>query len=386
MPLRLIGIDADTVAQTRPAIAAAESAMAAAWLTSPRPLTQVVQAKHIVTMNALRLTEKILTGKPSAPVPTPNIVLEPAWCTLMDYHVLFVTVADARTNQLLGAAHTTVARAQWAQGNGLGGRLATLARSALAQAAQKGAAPATDALHVGLDLARNTTRADEGSSLCLTLLLEEQLARDFTVARALGTDILATARDQLGQASELRRPTRRLVLNWKNPIDAGKKDPKRTLPVALDLEATRVESVLGQHIPEPVHKSRWTFSAGSGNQLGFVIDPGFRKLLDAERETLKLADAPQVAKIDRAWVYLDRGRAWGLKMNDRMITQGPNGEPIKGHVVRFFGPELKIVSPRGYPVREGAILYIRKNQRQAKLGQPFQFDPKPFPTPWPPVP
>jgi hypothetical protein len=386
MPVRLIGIDSTDAAAARPAITAAERALPAAWLSNPQPLTALVQQKHPVTMNAQRLTDKIQTGQPTSGVGTEPLVLEPAWCSLMDRHVLFVTVANARTNQLLAAAHTAIPRAQWAQtaqGNALAARFTSLARTALGKV--RPAAEPADALHVGIDLKRNVTRADEGSSLCLSMLLEEQLAKDYTVARALGTDMLATARDQLGLPAELRRPTRRFVINWQNLPETGT-TAKRNLPAQLDLEVARAESVLGQHIPEPPYKSRWTFSPGGDGQIGFVVDSGFRKLLDGERDTLKLADLPEIAKVDRAWVYLDRGRAWGMKMNDRMIGQGPGGEPIKGHVVRFFGPELKILSPRGYPIREGAILYIRKNQRLAKLGQTFQFDPKTFPAPWPPAP
>ncbi|MEN9834775.1 MAG: hypothetical protein RL011_968, partial [Pseudomonadota bacterium] len=106
-------------------------------------------------------------------------------------------------------------------------------------------------------------------------------------------------------------------------------------------------------------------------------------LLKAEEKTLQLSDWPQVVKRDRAWVYLDRGRAWGLKMNDRLLAE-VDGETVKGHVVHFFGPEAKLKSPRGFPVEEGAVLYIRLHQKLPRVGTTFKFDPRTFPTKYPP--
>jgi hypothetical protein len=56
---------------------------------------------------------------------------------------------------------------------------------------------------------------------------------------------------------------------------------------------------------------------------------------------------------------------------------------VKGHVVRFFGPEQKLTSPRGFPIEEGAILYIRKGQKLPMTGLEFKFDPREFPTEYP---
>jgi hypothetical protein len=70
-------------------------------------------------------------------------------------------------------------------------------------------------------------------------------------------------------------------------------------------------------------------------------------------------------------------------MNDRLVA-GSGADEIKGHVVRFFGPEENLKSPRGFPIHEGAILYIRKNQKAPKIGTEFRMDPRTFPTPWPP--
>jgi hypothetical protein len=71
-------------------------------------------------------------------------------------------------------------------------------------------------------------------------------------------------------------------------------------------------------------------------------------------------------------------------MNDRLYLD--DGQRlIKGHVVGFYGSGLGLTSPRGFPIHEGAILFIRTGQKKVKLGDGFRFDPTQYPTPWPPV-
>lgn len=394
MPWRLVGIDTLARAEARDALAQSLGAMRASWLAGSQSLTTYLAGRRPLTINRQRLTDQIASGTPSARLPSPQVTVEPTWCSLMNHYVFVVTVADTQLNTLLGSGHVAIPRDRWdALGPGRGAFLtAELTRAtqrALAAATTKGAAPATDALHVGLSLARSLSRADEGFSACVGLLLEEKLAPEFTVARALGTDLLATVRDAFGQKAALRRPTRGLVLHWSKPPEstlantANPKGPSRVLPVTMKLVANVAETVFGKHVPV-THASQWTFAAAA-NQIEFTVDPGLRKLLSDERATLMLADWPQVARVDRAWVYLDRGRAWGLKMNDRVVAE-VDGEPVKGHVVRFFGPEAGLTSPRGHPIREGAIVYVRKNQRMARPGLEFRFDPREYPTPYPMTP
>jgi hypothetical protein len=52
--------------------------------------------------------------------------------------------------------------------------------------------------------------------------------------------------------------------------------------------------------------------------------------------------------------------------------------------VQYFGPELKLTSARGFPIQEGAVVYVRKNRSKARSGMVFQFDPATYPSPWPP--
>jgi hypothetical protein len=399
-PWRTPGIDLAERSKARRALDAAFKALAAAWLKAPKPLPEIIGSPRPMTLNTLRGGKGILAGDLNSPVDdeTP-LALEPTWCRVYDRQVLMVTVANAKTNELLAAAHTTVTKSNWdtqrdADGLGslLSSQMSALAREALAEAQKKLSQGApTDALHVGLSLEQNASRVDEGSSLCLSALLEETLARSpqstgrvggFTVARALGLDQLALIRNMLGQdPPTLTRPTRALVIGWHRTRD--KAASKTTLPLTFDLTSRPLESVFAHSIPEARSKDAVTARIDGTNR---VVLEGLTRLSDfliQEQKSLLLADGPQVARINRAWVYLDRGRAWGLKMNDRLLA-GSGPDEIKGHVVRFFGPEENLKSPRGFPIHEGAILYIRKNQKAPKIGMEFRMDPRLFPTPWPP--
>jgi hypothetical protein len=179
----------------------------------------------------------------------------------------------------------------------------------------------------------------------------------------------------------LTRPTRALVLGWQ--LVRSKAPTKKTFPLTMELTTRPLESVFAHSIPGGRSKDTVTVSIEGSNRVAIDGITKLSNFLSSERKSLLLADGPQAARINRAWVYLDRGRAWGLKMNDRMVA-GSGGEEIKGHVVRFFGPEENLKSPRGFPIHEGAILYIRKNQKAPKVGTEFRMDPRTFPTPWPP--
>jgi hypothetical protein len=334
------------------------------------------------------------------PLPRP-VIVEPTWCGVMNRYILVVTVADASSNELLGSAHRSTNREAWdelARTQGLtpmiNGQITTLVQEALQGARTRmKAPPARDALHLGLTLELNTTRQDEGSSLCLNMLLEEALLRPsgpeergFTIARGLGLDRLALVRNALGlPPPPLKRPTRTLVIGWQSPSKSPPAtETERRLPRLFRLNVRPVETVFGQSIKDGLLTEEIRLTPAADGTIRTELGPKLRSFVEGERQSLLLSDWPRVAKVDRAWAYLDRGRAWGLKVNDRMIA-GSGENAVKGHVVRFFGPEAGLKSPRGFPIREGAILYLRKNQRDIQVGQEFRMDPRTFPTPWPPT-
>ena len=386
MPWRLLNIDSEEAARTRPALTASAKSLASSWLTAPEPVTKLL-TRIKPTRNNQRITDQILAGQPKSSIGTPSITVEPSWCSIMNRHLFFVTVTDSKLNTVLGSAHTAINRRDWAKlktkqqmTDFLTGKLQDLTTGAISKATAKPKL-STDALHVGLSLGKEVTRVDEGSSWCLNQLVEEKLAPDFTVARSLGHDHLGLLRDLLGQPAALRRPTRILVGNWTHE---DTEEFKPAVPVKFTFKAALLDSVYGKHIHDD-YMGEWLGRDGPESTID-LTGPGFDSLtvlLRDEAKTLQLSDLPQVVKRDRAWVYLDRGRAWGLKMNDRLVAE-VDGEIVKGHVVHFYGPEAKLKSPRGFPVEEGAVLFIRLNQKLPRTGTTFKFDPRTFPTKYPP--
>lgn len=390
MPWRMLAVDPARVAPQRQVLTTSLRSLVDAIIDTPKPLTTLAAEPSAVPLNTRRLSEQIWTGalkdNPGQLVP---LAIEATWSTILDQDVITVTVADAARNVLLGSAHTAIARSQIDQGGMAGflsGKLNNLAQTALAQArAHPQADPnfvASDALHLGISLGQQITRQDVGSSHALSLLLEEGLAPNYTVVRALGSDRLATIAGVLERPDTLRRPTRMLVSRWQGNFNSSR-NPK--LPTKLRLSATIAESVHGEQLPDR-HQSEWDISIKADGQIAAPLAPDLLALLDREKKSLLLQDLPQAVKVDRAWVYVDRGRAWGLKIGDRLLARlGPNPDDIvKGHIVQYFGPELKLQSQRGFAIQEGSIVFIRKNQSKTRPGMLFEFDPKTFPAAWPP--
>jgi hypothetical protein len=170
--------------------------------------------------------------------------------------------------------------------------------------------------------------------------------------------------DQLKILKQLKRPIQttgkatRILLGYWDHSDTIEK-------VAM------VQGIFGETLGDPLRVQWRDFSS---------LDTQLKGILDQEKKLLTHNSPAKVIKIRGAWAYLDKGRSWGLLMEDRLIS--PKSQ---GHIVGFFGPEEKMVHlDQKTPVYEGAILYIRKGQRQVALGDDFIYDIKEFPTPWPP--
>jgi hypothetical protein len=382
-PWRIVGIDRSEQAKAKNALTKAQTTLVNAAGQNPQTLTTLANAAgKTVTINMKKISDKITSVTSTSQFPFP-VIIEPVWCTVADQHVLLVTIARTDNNELLGSAHSTIPGGNLKSSLQSGGDLFTplmnnLLAKAQAAAQVRAAQPKVDALHVGLSTVLPEHRRDTGSGQCLNYLAEEKLAKDYTVARSEGADRLVSLRSIFDLEAKMRRPTRIFTMQWEQP-DTFK--PQLKMPLSMKLKTQVAESVFGHSTPRR-YAGVVPISATPDRTININLPAEFNALFSEEKSTLLLAEWPQVAKIYGAWVYLDRGRAWGLKMNDRMVAM-VDGKPVKGHVVRFFGPEQKLTSPRGFPVEEGAILYIRKGQKLPTTGLEFQFDPRQFPTTYP---
>jgi hypothetical protein len=230
----------------------------------------------------------------------------------------------------------------------------------------------TNNLKIKLTTKRGGIRKYNSSNYCLSHLLAASLAKDFKVVTTVGYENYSLLRrSKLLPPSRPMRATRELIVDWKQQTNG-----------AMEYTIENAEAVFGQSIND---KMIGTIDYTQRTRaLDIASRESLFKYLEQEQSALNLIEKPMIAKTYKAWSYVDKGRAWGLKIGDRLTTRGKNGEPIKGHVVGYFGPEHKITSPRGYPVHEGAIIYVRKGQSMAIKGQIFDWDTKKFPTPWPP--
>jgi hypothetical protein len=196
----------------------------------------------------------------------------------------------------------------------------------------------------------------------------------FTILNPFASDLIVAVHRLFGVKSALRRANRLVFIKI-----AYEKSPYAfTLPIKLNMTVQATEAVFGKSLTtswtEPL-----TVGVKADNTMELSHSTKLSELLRVEKLALKRDDLPTVVKIRGAWAYVDKGRAWGLQMNDRLVSPGP--EPaVKGHVVGYFGPEMKLKSPRGYDISEGAIVFIRKGQKVVKEGDVFSYDQKKVPS------
>ncbi|MBF0442168.1 MAG: hypothetical protein HQK54_09700 [Oligoflexales bacterium] len=334
-----------------------------------------------LTLNEKRKSQNIMVGTMRNSTSQESLTFQPVICSVANLMVLAMEVAGSETNTLLAVAHTTVERSVWID---LDDRvrlsevvvpaMEKVLGEVMERVRERGGRP-QGSLHAGLSLIKETTRKDNGSSHCLNMLLSGKLASEYVVNRELGNDGLSHIRTILGIDRKMTRASRRVIVNWDI---VGKK----SFPLNMSMRMRFSESVLGGKIPpDEIAES---FAIGGGQRIDIPVSPRLKKFLDQEEGALRQNDKPMIARIYKAWVYLDRGRAYGLNMSDRLYLKLSGDQVIKGHIVGYYGPGLGIKSPRGFPVNEGAIMFVRTGQNLVKVGQEFEFDPTRYPTSWPP--
>ncbi len=390
MPWRIFAIDSEVAAHAKSDLRAERQKLAATWLSQPQTLADYLGDNMKQPIMRRQMSQQIMVGQHQASNNTTrSLLIEPIWCSVGDQYVVALTAADLKLDHYLAIAHRRIQRAPWndrRQPDDLRAGLAAMMLELSTELASKLANPtdterSPETLRVGLRLGQETTRHDIGSSLCLNLLLAETLYPTTRIIHTLGNEALTHLRDQLAPTQRPLRSSRNIILAWQHQAGPQPRQPLR-LPFTYQLQLRFNESVFGSPLGSQQLQAAVQIAA-TDKQLRLTPPPTIHDFLTRQSQALAPQDLPQVAKIRGAWVYLDRGRAWGLNMNDRLISNDGNG-PIYGHVVGFYGPDLKIKSPRGFAVDEGAIVFIRKGQRLTAAGQNFAFDPQTYPTPWPP--
>jgi|GEM_PF-1889752 len=306
----------------------------------------------------------------------------PTWCTIASSHVIILQAIDLQSGMVVKSTHAHTARElsspkavkDWNWINRLTAQVAEQMRSI--DIPSSSGSQARFAVHT----LQETSRRNGFDAACLNLLAVEEISRRRTLVTTSALEDLHLARRRLQISSPWKRFNRTLQLGWFleqksiSPASAAQ-------PLKLEIMAQLSEGVFGTRSQADLLKTIDLDLRASELKLGVL--PLLEPLLAAEDASLRRAEQPQISRIYGAWAYVDRGRAWGLRMNDRLELADASGT-VKGHVVGFYGSAMNIKSPRGFPVSEGAIVFIRKGQKEIKIGQELMFDQTKYPTPWPP--
>lgn len=370
LPWNVLGVDNEFTGRQRQWLDQTWQSLADAVLLDPQSYRVYANPP---SLNSQKLAQRILVGN-AAQAEWRQKAVVPLVCGLGEYLDIFLLLSDFGNDQLTGIVK--VGPVAWTKPSDqmptlpVANLLAELKRSAnlTPKPYQQ------SALQLDIRSAKPWTRADRGDQRCLDIRLAQRTYQSWPTLTLVGREELSHIRQMVKFApAKVLRPSRVLLTEWRRG---------ESIEAPFILRATLSEGVFGQQL----QGIGPTSGPASLDRDGWLSGPGVENVtqqLNDQAQSLQLKDLPKVAKVYGAWVYLDKGRAFGLKMNDRLVVAGQESE-IKGHVVGFYGPNHKFVSPNGYPIQEGAIVYIRLGQAKTKVGQSLTFDQRQFPTPWPP--
>jgi hypothetical protein len=381
LPWSTPGIDARMRSAAAPVLEAAFADLKSQWLGIGAKNLDQLAGNLSRTSNAARYSGKIAVSNKDASDTAQFI--QPVWCKIGDHHVIALQQGDSLSGLLTQSFHQAE-RTDATLGLGDAGRFDWI-RSLSARNFQEvsrqnaGITAGGRAVKLGLELLNTSTRLDRGSNHCLNMILAESLIALHRVQFALGLEPLIHLRWQRGISQPLQRANRTVAVAWYPEI--AKLKSQLNLPAKFKANFEYTEAVFASPISQELNIE---YNIGvNQSRITLQPHPGLSQFIRQQEQALADRDKPQISHIYGAWVYLDKGRAYGLKINDRLVTQNGN-ETIKGHVVGFFGSGVGINSPRGYKIDEGAIVFIRKGQNQVKLGLEFDYDQTSYPTDYPP--
>jgi hypothetical protein len=340
----------------------------------------------------------------------PYVAVYPIWSRIQSRDVMALLTTNSLTNEMIALSHvvlkdgtmplTAVTRSPkkpLLQANaGTESKLTAVINQLWSQQQQQleskktSLVPAQFDLAIGVSEINGSDRSDEVDRILLSSIMLEQCCSQFARINAIGTEQLMALQSAFGLKDTLRRPNRQLTVSWIYPQQNIKSPSLKILPIHLQLSIRSSDAVFAKTLPWQINekvvidvKKPDDPQQQGPEQIVVAITKQLPEKLSIEFASLKRSEAPTIAKIYGAWAYLDKGRAWGLRMNDRLVI-ADGTDTVKGHIVGYFGPEAGLKSPRGYPIHEGAIMFVRKGQAKTALGQEMTYDKMLVPTKWPP--
>lgn len=393
LPWKVINYSQTFVIENKNAFEIANNSWRQEWLRQESPLLSdpQISGNQQLSLNLRQRLENISYGDGANPdLGKTALTAQPIICPLGDHTLIAVSFINSQQEYLISLGHSIIPTKALlrAQSPDEQPQLAQLLSEMLVEAGKRAAEnaqaqrPLQDALQINFRNARKITRQDYGSALCLNLLISESLAKDgYQLIPSIGLEDLKSIKRAYRYTQKNLRATRSFKMEWSFPMEPY--PAKTSFPLNLLLKIGYAEAVFASSINTKLTETLTIrFSIAPNRLVTHQVPKQLLEVLAQEEQALQYQDKPQISAINRAWVYVDRGRGWGLKMSDRLVVGNDN--QIKGHVVGFFGPELGLRSPRGYPIHEGAIIFIRKGQAEVRIGQEFDYDQQTYPSPWPP--
>lgn len=384
LPWQTLNIDHDQLAKAAKGLAISQRELAEMSATNIIPLSEVARPSAALDLNSERVFTRILSGglKDPSLFTKPLVAITPVWASAQSRQILMLIVSTSDGNIILGSSHRVVSAEAWRNNITRGTTpnvFSPMVRGMWEEISAKSLRVPNPDLAVGLSVGAVSFTKNEMERNALNLLLASEHLAGFTIVNPLGAEILAGVHRSWNAGGVLRKPNRILTMTWlyKKPASRMNAGP---LELSLDIKAA--DGVFAQSLPWSVNETA-VLDINNDNQLKIGITQKLREHLDAEQKSLARAENPLAVKKHGAWLYLDKGRAWGLRMNDRLVISD-GSQTVKGHIVGYFGPEMQLKSPRGWPINEGAILFVRKGQATSQVGQEFIYDKMMVPTPWPP--
>lgn len=379
LPWQSPGVDPDSLRLTKKARDLVTQKLKETFAPNAQPLNQVIDKQKI----PLALTDdlqQVFAHEESSQ--ETSLAFIPIWTHFHDHEFLALLVIDAHSNSVRNLAHKLIPRDQLMtayKNKSVESIFTPEFLSFVASVKSDTKQTTTDDLALFFREQASAKRPNEIDRMTLNLLLGYKLAtqadpKPFVLINPFATELLATIHRIHGLSKNMRKPNRIIFTQ----ITYEDRAQMLKLPVKLSTGFTMTEGVFGKTIT-PSWREQLTVTPNRNGQVNLDFSDKINKAIENELQSLRRSELPQIAKIRGAWAYVDKGRAWGLQMNDRLVIADGSGL-IKGHVVGYFGPEMKLKSPRGYAIHEGAIIFIRKGQKNLKEGLSLSYDQQKVPS------
>lgn len=225
-------------------------------------------------------------------------------------------------------------------------------------------------LKLAAHLQRETSGQTTGSSYCYNQLFVQIFQNEFKFISQIDQEKFSFLNRTFPKTFKMNRSNRSLSFVWdiKTSSDENSK--------SLTFKILKSESVFGKKL-SGINNNEVTLALNNISTMKRTDFSQIGESLMKQQVNLETQVLPKIVNRDRSWVFLDKGRAWGLTMDARLVV--PSNSEIKGHVVGFYGPEMKLKNSNDEIVNEGAIVYIREGQDKVSVGMDLAFDPRQFP-------